>query len=263
MKTVRPPAVAGHFYPSDQSRLRTDIGTYLAAAGGPADPVQPRALIVPHAGYIYSGPVAAVAYARLTPFAEKLKHIILIGPSHFVQFKGIAAPGCDGFETPLGPVPLDTVTIGELARLSLVRINDQAHAREHSLEVQLPFLQSVLKEFSLLPLLVGTTCATEVEEVLKALWDRPETLLIISTDLSHYHNYRDAVKLDGVTAEAIENIKPQSLQREQACGYDALSGLLRLAGNENLKIERLALKNSGDTAGDKSSVVGYGAWVVY
>ncbi len=265
MNTLRPPAVAGHFYSSDSARLRADIATYLAALAkeAPSSYVQPRALIVPHAGYIYSGPVAAAAYVCLIPFADQVRRVVLIGPSHFVGFEGIAAPSCDGFETPLGSVPLDTSTIRGLARSSLLQINDLAHAMEHSLEVQLPFLQSVLERFSIVPLVVGKVGAGEVEKVLSALWDDPETLLIISTDLSHYHGYNDAIVLDGAAAEAIEQFKPQRLRREQACGFDALSGLLRLAGNKTLKIERLALRNSGDTAGDKSAVVGYGAWSIY
>ena len=204
---------------------------------------------------------AAAAFATLRDNAQILKRVVLIGPAHYVAIRGIALPSFDVFETPLGRVPIDQTTLGEITDLPFVSRNDAAHAPEHALEVELPFLQTVLPSFSLLPLVVGDTTAGEVAEVLSRLWSGPETVLVISSDLSHYHSYEIARRLDVETAAAIENGDWANLGPAQACGYLPIAGLLLEVDRHNLKAQRLSLCNSGDTAGPRDKVVGYGAWM--
>lgn len=259
MASVHKPAVAGLFYPAEPETLRTQIASFLANA--PAAAAVPKAIIAPHAGYVYSGAIAASAYARLKPARGTIRRVVLLGPSHRVAFHGLAAPSADAIETPLGQIPVDRAALQQLADLPQFVISDPAHAREHSLEVHLPFLQEVLGEFSLVPLAVGDATPVEVAEVLERLWGGPETLIVVSSDLSHYHDYDTARKLDRVTSNAIEQLRYQDLDYDSACGRVPVSGLLYLAQRRGLTAETIDLRNSGDTAGPRDQVVGYGAYV--
>ncbi len=265
MPRIRPPAVADMFYPADAQELQEMVSGYLreAAQNAEAGGV-PKALIVPHAGYVYSGPVAASAYARLLPARRKIRRVLLLGPSHRVPLLGLASSSADAFSTPLGTIPLDRQAIERAEQLPQVHRLDEAHALEHSLEVQLPFLQSVLDDFSLAPLVVGDASPAEVAEVLELLWDGPETLIVISSDLSHYHDYDTASVLDNATSQAIEHLQLERIHGENACGFHAVNGLLyllRKRGDElGLHGHTLDLRNSGDTAGPRDRVVGYGAY---
>lgn len=259
MTTIREPAVAGMFYPDDPVTLRRMIDGFLAEAttNGRSPP---KAIIAPHAGYIYSGPVAASAYARLHAIRHKITRVVLLGPSHRVAFAGLAASSALRFRTPLGDIPLDTAAIDALGDLPQMHLLDQAHQQEHSLEVHLPFLQMSLDHFQLIPLVVGDATAEEVAEVLERLWGGEETLIVISSDLSHYHDYTSAQRLDSKTAEAIEALKPEGISSDGACGRNPVKGLLLLARRKGMQVEALDLRNSGDTAGPRDQVVGYGAW---
>jgi len=257
---ARRPAVAGSFYPAQPDRLRQEVVELLADAGT-ALKITPKALIAPHAGYIYSGSPAAAAFATLRDSAQTLARSVLIGPAHYVAIRGIALTTVDAFETPLGCVPVDHDALNEITGLPFVSRNDAAHAPEHALEVELPFLQILLPSFSLLPLVVGDATAQEVAQVLARLWGGPETLLVISSDLSHYHGYETARRLDAATAAAIEHGDWASLGPGQACGFLPIAGLLIEANRRNLKARRMSLCNSGDTAGPRDQVVGYGAWM--
>jgi AmmeMemoRadiSam system protein B len=256
--TTRLPAVADLFYPGDPAGLREMVSGYLDDVPPQGEP--PKALIAPHAGYIYSGSVAARVYARLKPVAERIKRVVLLGPSHRVPFHGLAVSGADYFRTPLGDIPLDKPLIAELEKLHQVVHLDQAHVNEHSLEVQLPFLQQVLTDFTLVPIVVGDVMSEAVSEALAKLWGGPETLIVISSDLSHYHDYETAQRLDQQTSESIITLDPDSIRYEDACGRIPVQGLLLLARKFGLHGEIVDLRNSGDTAGDKSRVVGYGAY---
>jgi AmmeMemoRadiSam system protein B len=257
--SIRPPAVAGMFYPGDALTLRAEVQSMLSLVvpGEPLPP--PKALIVPHAGYIYSGPIAASAYARLIPLAGRIHRLVLLGPTHRIGVRGLALPTCDAFATPLGQVPVDHEAEALLAGLPQVIRHSATHAQEHSLEVQLPFLQEVLGDFSLVPLAVGDASPEEVAQVLETLWGGPETLIVISSDLSHYHSWATARELDGASARSILSL---SLLRdhEQACGATPVNGLLLAARHHGLVPRMLDLRNSGDTAGDRHRVVGYGAF---
>ena len=256
----RPAAVAGRFYPSDPEELRGLLGQLLSAVPARAG-AAPKALIAPHAGYVYSGPVAASAFAQWLPARDIIKRVVLLGPSHFVSVEGLAASSAEKFATPLGEVPLDAAALRQLSSLPQVRTLDPAHAREHSLEVELPFLQVVLGNFTLVPLAVGAAGADEIAQVLELLWDGPETGFVISSDLSHYHDYETARRLDRRTADAIEALKPEDVGEEGACGRIPIRGLLRSAARHGLRGCTLDLRNSGDTAGPRDQVVGYGAFV--
>ncbi|MCW8955248.1 MAG: AmmeMemoRadiSam system protein B [Gammaproteobacteria bacterium] len=261
MNTTRPPAVAGMFYPADPAQLRQDIEHYLARAT-PAR-FSPKAIIAPHAGYIYSGPVAASAYASLIPAHNKIKHVILLGPAHRVPLIGLAAPSVDNFSTPLGKIPINKTLIKQLQRLPQVKTLDAAHELEHSLEVQLPFLQIILDDFDLLPLVVGDADMASVAEVLNLVWGDDDTLIVISSDLSHYHDYSTAQNMDQTTSRAIEQLQPEHIHYDMACGRNPVNGLLSLARKKGLKAITLDLRNSGDTAGPRDKVVGYGAYVFH
>jgi len=256
VQPVRPPAVAGMFYPGSQPALARDVRALLDAAPACDDSVQPKALIVPHAGYIYSGATAAAAYALLTPWRDAIRRVVLLGPVHRVPVRGLALPGASTFTTPLGEVAVDPALRTAVAALPQVNTSEAAHAMEHSLEVQLPFLQSVLHDFTLLPLAVGDATPEEVAEVLETLWGGPETLIVISSDLSHYHPYRAAQALDHATVERILRLDGP-LTHEQACGGTPINGLLLAARRHRLQPRLMHLCNSGDSAGDKGRVVGY------
>lgn len=260
MVLIRQPAVAGTFYPANPEKLQKMLNTYLGAAKTTTK--VPKAMIVPHAGYIYSGEIAASAYARLKEGADKIKRVVVLGPSHRVGFKGLAVSRAEFFNTPLGEIPLDTVAIQNLLALPFVGYMDEAHHLEHSLEVQLPFLQTVLKDFKLIPIVAGEASAEQVSQVLELFYDDEETLIVISSDLSHYHDYATAQLLDKETSDKIEHLQYQQLDYESACGRVGVSGLLALAQKKSLQIKNIDLRNSGDTAGDKKRVVGYGAYII-
>jgi hypothetical protein len=262
MVSVRPPAVAGTFYPADPRALASEIDDLL----GGVDQLEPRlgfpkALIVPHAGYIYSGPVAARAYDEIAPARGIVKRVVLLGPVHRVPVRGLALPGAEFFDTPLGRIAIDRDAVRELASLPQVVASAPAHAMEHSLEVQLPFLQKALGEFTLVPLAVGMASAEEVAGVLERLWGGDETLIVVSTDLSHYHAYQDATEIDRATIARIAS-RESDIEHDEACGATPLNGLLFLSRKKNLSVNLLAACNSGDTAGGRDQVVGYSSFAV-
>lgn len=257
MSSVRPPAVAGMFYPADPRQLEQDVRKYLAAAQPQA--FTPKALIVPHAGYIYSGPIAASAYVTLQAIAPRIRRVVLLGPTHRVAVSGLALPDTDAFDTPLGRIQLDTEAMHAVARLPQVIVSGEAHEQEHSLEVQLPFLQGVLADFTLLPLAVGMATAGEVAEVLDSVWGGDETLIVISSDLSHFLPYAAAQFADNETVRDIIALH-QPINHEQACGGTPISGLIVAARKHHLQPHLLDLRNSGDTAGSHDRVVGYAAF---
>ena len=259
---IRQAAVAGTFYPEDAHELRDMVQGYLSQSS-PQSGIAPKAIIAPHAGYIYSGPVAASAYINLQSVRDEINKVVLLGPSHRVPLRGIAASSATHFSTPLGMIPIDIDGVKLACELPEVQINDEAHAMEHSLEVHLPFLQQVLGQFSLVPLVVGQATPEEVDRVLSRLWDGPETLLVISSDLSHYHDYETAKRLDKETSLAIESLDYKNIQYENACGRDPINGLLHLAKRFGLHAESIDLRNSGDTAGTHDKVVGYGAYLFH
>ena len=268
MMQVRQPAVAGMFYPAAAAELQQSVDRLLQQAAvsapvGTTQPAVPKALVVPHAGYLYSGEVAARAYARLAPARDTIRRVILLGPSHRVGFAGIACCRASHYRTPLGDIELDQPALQQIADLPQLHSYDQAHLQEHSLEVHLPFLQRQLTHFTLLPLVVGQASPREVAELLERLWGGPETLVVISTDLSHYHDYATAQQLDRATSAAIERLDALAIGSDDACGRYPLNGLLRWAKSAQLRVERIDLRNSGDTAGPRDRVVGYGAWALY
>lgn len=255
---IRSAAVAGMFYPSDPHELEMQIDAFLHNAE--KAPASPKAMIVPHAGYIYSGPVAASAYAALAENRHTIRRVVLIGPDHRVGFQGIAAPSADWFETPLGRIPVDQQAIDTLEGVERF---DRAHLLEHSLEVHLPFLQKTLDAFTLVPLVVGQVEAGEVAAVLEQLWGGEETLIVVSSDLSHYHDYDTASRIDHKTTRAIEELTGSDIGPQEACGYIGVRGLLTLARKKGLREKTVDVRNSGDTAGPREQVVGYGAYLFY
>src|SRR4051812_12846047 len=263
MLSVRPAAVAGMFYPGDARTLGAEVDDLLGGVGDAQPRLGfPKALIVPHAGYIYSGSVAAHAYDAIAPGRGVLTRVVLLGPTHRVAVRGLALPGAQFFDTPLGRIPVDAEAVRSLAGMPQVVTSAPAHAMEHSLEVQLPFLQKALGEFTLVPLAVGLASVEDVAAVLERLWGGPETLIVISTDLSHYHRYDEARRIDGATIERIARFAPD-LSHEEACGATPLNGFLSLASKSGMRIRLLAACNSGDTAGGKGQVVGYSSFGVY
>lgn len=257
MFTIRTPAVAGMFYPADPRQLAHEVREFLAEA--PPQTLSPKALIVPHAGYVYSGAVAGTAYATLRHIAPNIRRVVLLGPTHRVAVRGLALPDAEAFDTPLGRVMLDTDGMRAISRLPQVVVTGAAHAQEHSLEVQLPFLQCTLENFTLLPLAVGMSNAEEVAEVLETVWGGNETLIVISSDLSHYLPYAIAQSVDHKTTEGILKLQ-QLASHDQACGATPINGLILAARKHHLKPHLLDLRNSGDTAGTRDGVVGYAAF---
>ena len=260
MEHIRQPAVAGTFYPAGRQELQAMLDAMLAEADA-TGPV-PKAMIVPHAGYIYSGPVAATGYARLRQAAASIRRVILLGPTHRVPVRGLALPDVDAFSTPLGEITLDIEVMSRLLALPQVHVDAAAHQLEHSLEVHLPFLQSVLDSFTLVPLVVGDASADEVCEVIERVWGGPETLLVVSSDLSHYHDYETAQRLDAATSRSIEALALEDIGYDHACGRAPVSGLLLYARKHGLSLKTIDLRNSGDTAGPHGQVVGYGTYVL-
>lgn len=267
MHTIRPAAVAGSFYPGHRQTLADNIHILLnQAAANMQSPITPdmpstppKAIVVPHAGYIYSGQTAAIAYNKLARWHDTIKRVILLGPVHRVPVKGLALPDVDAFTTPLGEVKLDKAAIASVAKMKQVVVSYPAHAQEHSLEVQLPFLQSVLDDFKLVPFAVGDATPEEVAEVIEALWGGPETVIVVSSDLSHFLPYSVATEVDKSTVKNILNMQGY-LTHHQACGGTPVNGLILAARKHHLHPTLLDLCNSGDTAGDKNRVVGYAAF---
>jgi len=265
MTRERPPAVAGLFYTERSDALVRDVRTYLRAAesrGTVSPEMVPKALIAPHAGYVYSAPIAASAYRLLEPARDRVHRVVIVGPTHRVGLRGLGVPTADTFVTPIGPIPVDGEAVEDLLALPQVVRHDAAHAPEHSIEVHLPFLQVVLDSFAIVPLLAGEAHAWEVAEVLERVWGGPETVIVISTDLSHYQDYETARALDEETSHAIEELRLEDLHGRRACGFVGLKGLLEVARRRRLTVQRLDLRNSGDTAGPRDHVVGYGAWAL-
>jgi MEMO1 family protein len=263
MTAIRHPAVAGTFYPAEPDELERHLALFLSEAGNAASPAIPKAIIGPHAGYLYSGAVAARAYAHLAAARGRISRVVLIGPSHYVAFRGLAVDTADAWTTPGGTVPLDTDAIARLRSLPMVGELDAAYQREHALEVHVPFLRHVLGEFRLVPIVAGDAPPEAVAAVFDALWGGPETLFVVSTDLSHYLDYAACQRTDQRTAEAIERFDIDALGPSDACGAVPTRGLLLAARRRGLAIERLDLRNSGDTAGGRDRVVGYGAWALF
>jgi AmmeMemoRadiSam system protein B len=258
----RRPAVAGLFYPDSPAELRSTVEEHLRGDGEPAATAAPKAVIAPHAGYVYSGPIAGSAFRTLLPAAGTIRRVVLLGPAHFVPIHGLALPQNLSFATPLGEVKIDAVGARAALRLPQVRLIPEAHVREHSLEVELPFLQVLLEDFQIVPLLVGDASGEEVAEVLERLWGGPETAVVVSSDLSHYLSYEEARQADRATAGEIAGLGGP-LQGRQACGAHPINGLLVEARRRGLTSELLDLRSSGDTAGDRSRVVGYGAFAFH
>ena len=256
--SVRPAAVAGSFYPDNASELRRAVQEHVAAAR--VENVTPKALIAPHAGYKYSGPVAGTAYKAIEPLRGTITGVVLIGPSHRIGFDGLAVSSASSFATPLGNVPIDKAGIDRARVFPQVIVLDRAHAQEHSLEVHLPFLQEVVGQFSLVPIVTGDAAASEVGQVIEELWGGSETLIVISSDLSHYHDYHSAARMDAATSRAIEALRGEDIADDHACGCVAIRGLLWAARRRGLQGRTLDLRSSGDTAGTPDRVVGYGAY---
>jgi AmmeMemoRadiSam system protein B len=259
--TTRRAAVAGTFYPADPRRLAAEVDAHRAAGRAAASHgVRPKAIVAPHAGYLYSGPIAGSAFAALAAGAAAIRRVVLLGPAHFVACRGLALPTVDAFATPLGEVPLDPDAGARLAALPQVERADRPHTPEHSLEVELPFLQRTLGDFALVPLVVGDAGDEEVAEVLDRLWGGEETAIVVSTDLSHYLDVDSARRRDAATARAVEALAPAAIADDDACGARPLRGLLLAARARSLAARTLDLRNSSDTASDPDRVVGYGAF---
>ena len=260
MSLTRQPAVAGSFYPADPTQLHRIIRHYFDQVRIQSEPL-PKAIIAPHAGYVYSGPVAASVYSGLRAGRCVIKRVVLMGPSHRVGFQGIALSRANAYACPSGTIDIDQSAYQLLQDLPFVGFLDEAHAQEHSLEVHLPFLIEALGTFSLVPLVAGEATPEQVSQVLERLWQDSETLLVISSDLSHYHDYATAQKMDQATSMAIEQLDPDAINNEAACGRVPVRGLLTLAKRKGWAAKTVDLRNSGDTAGAKDRVVGYGAYV--
>lgn len=257
---TRAPAVAGTFYPASPQKLASMVDALLADARVDASAPVPKALVVPHAGYVYSGPIAANAYARLRPVRDRITRVVLVGPAHRVWVDGLVSAGADAFATPLGAMQVD---VDALRSIPSIAASAPAHAREHSLEVQLPFVQRVLPHAKLVPLAVGHAPAHEVGRALEALWGGDETLVLVSSDLSHYHPYADARAIDRETADRIVSLDPTEIPGDRACGAAGINGLLWVARRRGMRAELIDLRTSGDTAGSKDEVVGYGAFAFH
>ncbi|MCS3903498.1 AmmeMemoRadiSam system protein B [Methylohalomonas lacus] len=260
---VREPAVAGLFYPGTATELRASVERCLAQIPGDAATPQAKAIIAPHAGYVFSGTVAARAYAGWRDLGDPISRVVVLGPSHRVYLRGMALPASSAFITPLGRVDIDRELAERVRTMPDVVIDDTPHAAEHSIEVQLPFLQTLFRNFELLPVVVGDARATSVARLLEQVWGGPETRIVISTDLSHYQNYTAANAIDSATSAAIRTLQYEAIGPEQACGCMPLRGLLYYAREHGLRIDELARCNSGDTAGPRDQVVGYAAYALH
>jgi len=255
------PDCIGTFFPRDAQALRAQVAKHLQAAPATLSPCRPKAIIVPHAGYDYSGPVAASAYACLAGRSEAIRRVVLLGTCHVVREAGLITTSADEFATPLGRVPVDKQAVELAAQLTQVTVLDEAHRADHALAVQLPWLQVTLQEFRVAPFLVAKCEPSEMAEVIELLWGGAETLIVVSSDLSHYLSYEEAQKRDRKTTAAIERLDATRLDRDSACGHRAISGLLSVARNHHARAVAVDIRNSADTMGDRSRVVGYGAFV--
>lgn len=264
MTSMRHPSVAGLFYPAAPEELRRVVRSFVeagaAASESPGEGPPPKAIVAPHAGYVYSGPVAGAAYARIAPLAEGIRRVVLFGPSHRLPFRGLAYSNAEAFLTPLGQVTVDRAAYAEVADLPQVQEYEAPFEGEHCLEVQLPFLQLTLDDFRIVPFLVGDAGADEVAAVMERLWGGAETLILVSSDLSHYLDYDSAKAIDSETSHAIETLRADAITHRQACGRTPLAGLLQEARRHGLHARTLDLRSSGDTAGPRERVVGYGAY---
>lgn len=267
MNVIRKAAVSGVFYPARPDILRSELSqlfTHVAQKSAAGDPsFVPKAIIAPHAGYMYSGPIAATAYATLRAAANTIHRVVLLGPAHRVNVRGLAVSSAQAFETPLGLVPIDLAGVERVLEFPQVCVMDEAHQLEHCIEVQLPFLQYLLQDFKVVPLVAGHATTAEVSEVIDAVWGGSETLIVISSDLSHYHDYNTAQAMDQATSHAIETLNSANLDSASACGFIPVTGLLAAARKHHLSARTLDLRNSGDTAGTKEKVVGYGAYAFH
>lgn len=267
MSRIRAAALAGSFYPADPTELTQNVNSRLADAETrfDMDAIQskpaPKAIVAPHAGYMYSGDIAASAYTQIKHARDTITRVVLLGPCHHVAVRGLALCSADEFETPLGRIPVDMEACQRLSQLPQVSIVDDTHVQEHSLEVHLPFLQITLGDFELIPLIVGHAAPQEVAQVLELVWGGPETLIVVSSDLSHYLDYKTCTKTDARTTDIIESLNYTGLSDDQACGRYPLKGLMAVARRRAMKVTTLDVRNSGDTAGNKDRVVGYGAWM--
>ncbi|MFC3149415.1 AmmeMemoRadiSam system protein B [Litoribrevibacter euphylliae] len=260
---IRQPAVAGSFYPEGEEQLSVLVTQMLSeAVANDAVQVCPKVLICPHAGYVYSGAIAASGYSQLKAYHQQISRVVLLGPSHRVPLQGIAIPDTSLFRTPLGEIEVDQEALTKIKTLEGVKVSPHAHAYEHSLEVQLPFLQCVLDDFKIIPLVVGQAGPTLVSKVIDVLWGGEETLFVVSTDLSHYHNYEHAKAVDGETCKKIEHFDTD-ITCDHACGCYPLNGMMQAAQHHRMHISQLDLRNSGDTAGSKDQVVGYAAYALF
>jgi len=258
---LRTAAVADQFYPADRGQLAAQV-TDLLQNSNPY-PIQPKALIVPHAGYVYSGRTAGLAFSLLKSSKNVINKIVILGPCHRVYLKGAAIPRCEFFETPLGNVPLDIDCLAKLSQFPQVSISEEAHILEHSIEVQLPFLQSIFSDFKLIPIVIGDISGQQLTEVINYLWGNEQTLIVVSSDLSHFLDYQSAIALDNQTTKAIESFQPDKISREAACGGEGIKALLNLAQKNHLHVKTLNQCNSADSIGDKNRVVGYGSYAFY
>jgi AmmeMemoRadiSam system protein B len=259
--SVRPASAAGLYYPKDADALRRVLTTLLARPR-PDVARLPKALVVPHSGYSFSGAVAAAAYRTLQPRGDAIRHVVLVGPSHRVPMRGLAMPSCQYYSTPFGPVPVDDSARQRLRELGLAGVADAPHALEHSLEVQVPFLQELLREFDLLPIAVGSAPPEQVARALDAVWGGPETLVIVTSDLSHHRTHAEALLLDGQTAASIL-ARRSDVSDAQACGAGGVNGLMEIARRKSLEVTLLERGTSGDTAGDCSRVVGFASFMLH
>ena len=262
MSGIRTPAVAGLFYPADAEEVGTQVRRFISESSAAHTP-PPKALIAPHAGYIYSGPIAGSAYAQLEQVADRISRVVILAPAHRIAFQGLALSSADFFRTPLGDIEVDRGAIQSISDLPQVHLFDQAFDNEHSIEVHLPFLQETLPSFRILPILVSEASPGEIDEVLEHLWGGDETLILVSSDLSHYLDYESAKKMDTEASRAIEALRPEDLSYHHACGRTPVSGLLLAARRHRLTATTLDQRNSGDTAGPRNQVVGYGAYAFY
>jgi AmmeMemoRadiSam system protein B len=259
---ARSPVFAGMFYSDKPQELAATVKSYVAEAAPPATPGPPKAVVAPHAGYIYSGPIAGTAYASLAGHAGQVERVVLFGPSHRVAFAGVATSGASVFETPLGPVTVDRDAVTSLVHTGLAREFEPAHENEHSLEVHLPFIKQIFPAARVVPLLAGDDDWQAALRIFSALWGGDETVIVVSSDLSHYHDYMTAQKLDTGTAKSLEHLAAGKVDYEQACGATGVNALLALGAEKGLRCTTLDLRNSGDTAGPKDRVVGYGAFAI-
>jgi len=255
---LRIPAHAGQYYPADAGFLEKVVDEYLTDGGTVSE--IPKAVIAPHAGFIHSGRIAGKAFAVWKAQEVRARRVVLIGPSHYYDFPGIALPDSTRFQTPLGEVQVDPAADDLKRKFRYVRVFEAAHYPEHALEVLLPFLQRAVPGAKIVPLITGRTEMSQVSAVIEEIWGGADTLLVISSDLSHNHPYEIAQKVDRQTARAIVEFDFSRLTADQACAYQAMRGFLKAAIRKEMRCSLLELRNSADASGDMSLVTGFGAF---